>query len=87
MLTDEVARQLAEKLTAKLESTEGLDPKSTWALIFSELFKSLKDNGVIEVKQLENIEVVGPSLTITPAGPVAGIISPPSTVSLRGKIT
>jgi hypothetical protein len=86
MLTDEVARQLAETLTSKLKSAEGLDTKSTWTLIFSELFKSLKDNGVIEVKQLENIDVIGPSLMGT-AGPVVGTISPPSMVSLKGKIT
>jgi hypothetical protein len=86
MLTDEVARQLAETLTSKLKSTEGLDTKSTWTLIFSELFKSLKDNGVIEVKQLESIDVIGPSLVGT-AGPVVGTISPPSMVRLKGKIT
>jgi len=86
MLTDQTAKQLAETLVGKLKNLEDSDPKASWALIFSELFKSIRENGVVEVKELESIVVQGATLASS-TGPVAGAISPPSTVSLKGKIT
>lgn len=88
MLTDEIARQLATTVTSGLKSLNDTDPKATWTLIFSELFKSLKENGVIEVKELETLSVSSATLVSPPTGgPVTGAVTAPSTVSLKGKIT
>ena len=88
MLTDEIAQNLAKSVTDSLKSLKDTDPKATWTVIFTELFKSLKENGVIEVNQMGAIEVLSTTLISPPTGgPASGVISEPSTVYLKGKIT
>lgn len=85
MLNDEVANRLAKTVTDSLKNLKDSDPKATWSLIFSELFRTLRNEGVIEVDSLESIEVLSPTL-LTSTGPATGTIMAPSTVRLKGKI-
>lgn len=95
MLDSTLAQAIANTVAPKIiNETKDLKlPEESWQvivkIIVDEVFKQIKDNAVIEVKELVAINVAGPSLVSPPAGgPVVGsIVGPASTVDLKGKIT
>lgn len=76
-----------------VQPTGDNDPAKNWEkiveIIVKEVFKQIKENAVIEVKELIQINVAGATLSSAPGGGVVAgsIIGPGSTVDLKGKVT
>lgn len=95
MLDSTLAQTIANTVAPKIiNETKDLKlPEDSWKIvvkiIVDEVFKQIKENAVVEVKELITINVAGPTLVSPPTGgPVAGsIIGPASSVDLKGKIT
>lgn len=100
MLDDSVARRVAQAIVQKTglgPSGSAKTPEENWTIIVQEVFKAIKSDAVVEVKELVaplNVDAVV-TATATPAGVVTGTasgtatgsVASPTTVNLKGKVT
>lgn len=95
MLNSALAQNIANTVATKIvDQTKNLTlPEESWRaivkIIVDEVFIQIKQNAVIEVDELLQINVSGPTLVAPPGGgPVVGtVVGPASSINLKGKIT
>lgn len=90
MLTDDVVERVAARIVQKTKSLK--TPKESWQVIVREIFEAIKQDAVVNIKELNSIQVNSALLiSAPPTAPVPGltqgVITSPSTVDLKGKIT
>ena len=100
MLDDSVARRVAQAIVQKTglgPNDTAKTPEENWTIIVQEVFKAIRSDAVVEVKELVAPLAVDSvvTATATPAGVVTGTATgtavgsstSPTVVNLKGKVT